>query len=352
MKLRSGLLALLASAAALAAPGLRLRGEPFLPYRINHAVAFHEGGVLGNLELQGQRWDGSEVTLFRTQVKARSQAVALAFYLDEDIRRLILRVGGPETRQVLAVELAAAGAGGAAMPVDEIAACIRMRRLTPPVYLAPGGEAPERFSLLGSDLATAGLQASSSLFRIPVSPTPLWLLGGFAGFALILAVLPFHSRRGKRLARLIAVGMATLAILFLVDRRPILFSVTFPGDDPDVVSGLGPDTTWGSTRGDAEGAKRPGGPPSFMSGARLSGTFERLVDEQPGYRRIAYLAAQGQVELVGLWAPLAPSLPLGAVVPPGAWARFSAVPLLTMAEGEVFIGAQGFVTGWVVHESR
>ncbi len=332
MKLRSVLLALLASAAALAAPGLRLRGEPFLPYRINHAVASQEDGVLGNLELQGQRWDGSEVTLFRTQVKARSQAVELAFYLDEDIRRLILQVGGPETRQVLAVELAAAGTGGAVMPAAESAARIRMRRLTPPVYLAPGGEAPERFSLPGSELATAGLQASSSLFRIPVSRTPLWLLGGFAGLALLLAGLPFHFPRGKRLARLFAVGLATLAILFLVDRRPILFIVAFPGD--------------------AEGAKRSDDPPSFMSGARLSGTLERRVDEQPGYRRVAYLSAQGQVELVGLWAPLAPGLPLGAVVPSGASVRFSVVPLLTMAEGELCIGAQGFVTGWVVHESR
>lgn len=40
----------------------------------------------------------------------------------------------------------------------------------------------------------------------------------------------------------------------------------------DVVTGLRPDTTWGSQRGDAEGAKRPGGPPSFMSGEAADGS--------------------------------------------------------------------------------
>jgi len=345
-------LALVASATALAASGLRLGGEPFLPYRINHAVASQADGVLGKLELQGQRWDGSKVTLFRTRVKARSQAVALAFYLDEDIRRLILQVGAPETLQALVVELAPAGAGGGVMTAEESAVRIRMRRLTPPVYLAPTGKAPQRFTLPGSELATAGLLAASSLFWIPISPVPLGLLGGFTGLALLITVLPAGARGWKPLARVFATGMATLAILFLADRRPTLFSVTFPGDMPDVVAGLGPASTWGSSRGGAEGAKRLGGPPSIMSDTRLSGTFEGRVDLQPGYRRVAYLAGQGSVELVGLWAPSGPGLPLETVLPPGALVRFSAVPLLTMADGAFHIGAKGFVTGWVVHESR
>ncbi len=41
------------------------------------------------------------------------------------------------------------------------------------------------------------------------------------------------------------------------------------GTTSDAVAGLSPDTTWGSTRGDAEGAKRPGGPPSFISGNKM-----------------------------------------------------------------------------------
>ena len=36
-------------------------------------------------------------------------------------------------------------------------------------------------------------------------------------------------------------------------------------DGPDAGAGLCPAPAWGSTRGDAEGAKRPGGPPSFIS---------------------------------------------------------------------------------------
>ena len=44
-----------------------------------------------------------------------------------------------------------------------------------------------------------------------------------------------------------------------------MVSARDPSDESDVMPGLRPGTTWGSTRGDAEGAKRPGGPPSFMS---------------------------------------------------------------------------------------
>jgi N-acetylmuramate 1-kinase len=44
--------------------------------------------------------------------------------------------------------------------------------------------------------------------------------------------------------------------------------------DTDVMAGLSPDTTWGSTRGDAEGGKRPGGPPSFMSTQTDDSYFE------------------------------------------------------------------------------
>ena len=58
MKARCAALALLLAAAAAAAPGLRLEGGPFRPYRINRAVVADDEGLLGRLELWGLRWDG------------------------------------------------------------------------------------------------------------------------------------------------------------------------------------------------------------------------------------------------------------------------------------------------------
>lgn len=330
MRLRTVSLILLLSVAAMASPDLRLEGGPFLPYRINHAVASDAEGMLGSLELAGQRWDGSRVTLFRTFLKARSEAVDLVFYLDEDIRGLELKVEGQGTVRTSSVDLAAGEGRSGAITEGEVEARDRMRRLDPPVHLTPEGSASERFSLMGSDVVMAGFQASS-LFGLPVSRVPLLLLGGFALLALAAAAIPSDTTRGKVWARTLAIVAslgATIAVVLLTAHRPTLFTVAFADDGP---------------------------------GARVSGVLERRIDELPGYTRMAYAAGQeegpglpkpDQVELVGIWAPTDGGIPVTDVVPPGSLVRFSSPPTATVAEGEALLGSKDFITGWVVHAGR
>ncbi len=328
MRSRFRCLALLLSMAAQALPGLHLEGGPFLPYRINHATATHTDGLLGTVELMGQRWDGTRVPLFRTRVAARSQAVALDFYLDEDIRGLELQVDGQGSDGSVAFDLAAAEGKAGALAAGETALRKRMRGLDPPVHFAPDGAPPERFSLLGSDLVMAGFQASYGLFAVSASRAPLMPLGGFVLAALIATAIASSTLGRRIVARVLTVTAAlgaTVAIVLLAIPRPTLFSLAFPADGP---------------------------------GVRVSGMVERKVDELPGYTRVTYAAVQGEgasvvssgtVELVGLWAPTGKGVPVADMVPAGALVRFSSPPLATWVEGELVFGSKDFVTGWVVH---
>ena len=300
------LLAFFLTMAALASPGLRLEGGPFLPYRINQAVAVDDDGLLGILELQGLRWDGSRVPLFRTRVAALSQSVELAFYLDEDFRGLELRGDGPSSHRAASLDLAAAGTLGA----EETALRVRMRGLAPPVHFAPDVNAPPRFALLGTDLVTAGFQASSALFGRSISRLPLMLLGAFTLAAWIASIIPPTTRRGRVWVRAVSAGtalVATVAVVYLAAPRAVFYSVAFPA----------------------------------------SGVVERRTEELPGYTRVAYRGpGAGTVELVGLWAPLATGVPVRDVVPVDAWVRFSSPPLVL---GEGVLVSKDFVTGWVIH---
>jgi hypothetical protein len=320
--MRFGCLALLLSAAVQAAPGLRLAGGPFLPYRVNHAVANHTDGILGQVELLGRRWDGAWVPLFRTRVVALSQVVELAFYLDEDIRGLELRVEGQRAEGITSVDLASGDGQSGPNDAEEAALRSRMRGLDPPIRLEPAGDAPERFSLVGSDLVLAGLQASSALFVISASRTPLILLGGFVIAALIATMVD------RRIAKVLIVGMAlgaAMAVVYLAAPRPTFISVSFPAAGPE---------------------------------ARVSGVVERRVEELPDYRRVTYagqgegtaLERAGTVDLVGLWAPVGRGVPLVDIVPPGSRVRFSSPPVATWVDGELRFESKDFITGWVVHE--
>lgn len=73
---------------------------------------------------------------------------------------------------------------------------------------------------------------------------------------------------------LLNVGMGAIALIggstFLVDlwkhqKGKPRVEVVPVKPEPDVVSGLGPDATWGSSRGDIASPWRAGGPPSFGS---------------------------------------------------------------------------------------
>ena len=331
MRIRSGCLAMVLSLVVQASPSLRLDGGPFLPYRINHATATSSEGLFGSVELLGQRWDGTRVPLFRTHVTARSQAVELVFYLDEDIRGLELQVDGQGMEEPVSIDLAASEGKSGAVDESETVLRNRMRGLDPPIHLAPDGDPPQRFSMVGSDPIMAGFQASYALFSISVSRAPLVPLGGFILVTMFAAAITPSTRRRQIIARAITIFVVlgvTVAIVFLAVPRPTLFSVAFPTDRPD---------------------------------ARISGVLERRIEELPGYTRVTYAAGQGEgfgamesgnVELVGLWAPAGRGVPMADIVPSGSLVRFSVPPLATLLDGELMFGSKDFVTGWVVHASR
>lgn len=300
------LLAFLLTTLATASPSLRLEGGPFLPYRVNQAVAVDDEGLFGRLELLGLRWDGRRIPLFRTQVAARSQSVALVFYLDEDIRGLELQSEGPGSNATAALDLAAVGTIGA----EETLLRTRMRGLKPPVHRSPEEYAPGRFVLSGSDLASAGFQASSALFGHAASRVPLLPLGAFVLAVWVIASISPAAGRRRTILRVVTaatVVTVAIAVVYLAVPKPRLFKVAFP----------------------------------------KTGVVERKTFEWPEYTLVVYTGPEaGTVELVGFWAPLGTGIPVADVVPPGARVRFSVPPIAT---GEGVLVSEVFVTGWVVH---
>ena len=336
MRIWWGWIAMFLSTFALASPSLHLEGGPFLPYRMNHAVVTSPNGLLGTVELLGQRWDGTLAPLYRCQGSARSESVDLVFYLDEDIRGLRLQVDGQESDGAAFIDLATDEGKSGAMEVGETVLRNRMRSLDPPIHLAPDGDPPERFSLVGSDLIMSGFQASSALFSISASRAPLIPIGGFLLIVLITAALPLNTGRRRILASTLTICAAfgsTAVIVYLAVPRPTLFSVAFAADRHD---------------------------------AKISGVMERKVDERPGYTRVAYAARQelqsdavkpetgnpGTVELVGLWAPTRIGVPVTDIVPSGSLVRFISPPLVTLVDGVPVLGSKNFITGWVVHANH
>jgi hypothetical protein len=304
----------------LASARMHLDGGPFLPYRFNRAVASDEDGLFGKVELTGRRWDGSRVPLFRTRLTARSRTVDLTFYLDEDIRSLELQSeGDPKT---LLLDLADQDGEGAGATRAEIDLRNRMRRLDPPSRPMPDGTPSERLFLAGTDIVMAGYQASSA-FGLAPPRMPLLLLTGFAFAALVIAASSALWKTAARTgAIMLSLGM-TLVISKVAIPRPVLFTAAF--------SEVGP-------------------------GARISGPLQRQVEKRLDYTRISYSAdpeeghrtpGSGTVELVGIWVPSGPGIPLAEVVPPGALVRFSSAPMLN-GEGERLVSKE-FITGWVVH---
>ena len=307
MRLRSAVLAL--PLALLAAPPpVHLEGAPFLPYRINQAVLAGPEGMRGEVELQGVRWSGGRVPLFRTQVTARTEAVDLDFYLDEDIRALEVRVAGEEA-QLLELD--------PVRDLDPAEGAVRemLRGLAPPIHLARGEARPDRFPVPAGGAAAAGFHAAAELFGVASSRTPLLVLGLFA--AVVLAASALASRMPVRLLwalSLLAAGGASVVVVRLAAPRPLLIRVAFPG-----------------TAG--------------------SHVLVRQSRELPGYARVDYLEGgrPGSVDLVAFQAPSGRGIPVLDIVPPEGRVRFSAPPCIT---GDRKFEAEGFVTGWVLHAGR
>jgi hypothetical protein len=312
---------LLAAVAAQAGPGLTLEGEPFLPFRLNRAIARDEGGLSGTLELSGLRWDGSRALLCRTPLTGDSTSAELLFYLDEDIRALELREQGGAP---LRLELPPPRENP---DTPESRMRLRMRALDPPVRLSPDGEGPARFAFEGADLGLAGYQASAALFGVSLSKLPLGILAGFTLLALAAGSAPASWGRGRTLLRgLRVVGATGAALTVLVVSRPpaTLFTVAFQAGAP---------------------------------GTRVYGVVERRAEQRPGYAWVSYAAGASEgavpaprVALVGLWTPSGPGIPVEEAIPAGARVRLSSPPVVQYSERGWCLCSRDFVTGWVVHE--
>lgn len=304
----------------IARADVRLDGGPFLPYRINQAVLADATGMEGTVEIVGRRWDDTRVPLFRTRLTAVSESVKACFYLDEDIRALEVTRG--EGEAIFMLDLAAEQRGLVATDEDT-ALRDRMRALAPPVHTTPGGEAPSRFTLMGSDLGMAGFQAASTLFRWSPPPAPALVLLGFSLIAALIAAIQAPTRRGKLAKQFLLVvlvlgGSAT--VLLLGRPKAILFRVAFPRTE---------------------------------AAAQLSGVLERRTEELDGYQRVTYSTDRKEedapVQLIGVWAPPGTTLPMRDALPEGAAVRFSRPPCIELEGSEYQLMGQWFVTGWVDH---
>jgi hypothetical protein len=306
---------------SVGAEELRLESGTLRPYQMNRARVMAEDGFAGVVELYGRLWDGRSVPLFRSVLAVESRSLELTFYLDEDIRGLECRSGSRMATLDLAALEGQRGPGSLA----NVALRSRMRSLDPPVPLVPRGEAPEQFSLVGTDLVMAGIQASVTLFGFVIPRTVVWVLVGFAACALVVSAIEPRCRVWALVLLAGASMTGTLAVLKTSGPGATLFSVTFPGDGP---------------------------------GARVAGVLERRIEKRPDYTLVAYsgggegglgIPSSERVDLVGLWVPQAAGIPLEDVVAPGACVRFSAPPLVTVRDGEAFLSSSHFITGWVVH---
>lgn len=305
----------------------RLDGGPFLPYRINRASLAADEGLLGDLELDGRRWDGTAIPLFRAQLGAQMGRTEIAFYLDEEVRGLEVRLAGVGEPRVLQLDLTRAEGRE---PPGETKLRARMRALDPPLRFAPSARPPARFALEGSDLGSAGVRVAAILFGVPISRTPLIFLGLSSLAAALAAALPRSGGRRSALAVILPLAAAlavTPLVALLAPPPPTLFRAAFPGHDPS---------------------------------APVSGVLERRIEERTDHTLISYAASQaeagalaqrGRVELVGLSALPEQGIPLEEVAAPGSILRLFPAPVVTNRDGQLRLGGRGFILGWVVrHE--
>lgn len=321
---------LLGSAAAPAAAGpsaLRLEGAAPLPYRINRATLASDTPILGRVEVEGVRWDGSSTPLSRAEAGAATGSLDLAFYLDEDFRSLSLRADTLAGPAGLELDLSSATGLGSGAGAEEAAARRAMRALHPPPARGdarPFSAAP-LVRLEGLSLQTAAFRVLGNLGR-PPSPFLMALLAASALSAALAAALPRKDGRRGRASIIACLGSsaALAAVACLAPPGPLLRRALFPTGDTSLA---------------------------------LPGALTLTRSRNAGFELAEYGPADGS-ESTGEWGAalvLLPSeggIPLEEVAPEGSLARFSPPPLLRSVEGSLLIEGGRASTGWIVRAGR
>lgn len=181
-----------------AEPRLILSEGSLRPWRLVEARVEAERSILDELRVVGQTWEGETRLLFRSEGGPGLPSLALAFYLDDQIKSLHLEWGESEAR-VSGPELAVARSPEAPPPA-------------PPFHPAGLGLPPSRFQPQAADLEGAGREAAAALFlaRPPLLSTVILLLFGLGSLILARAGFLREVRRRR------AIGFAAALLLALL----------------------------------------------------------------------------------------------------------------------------------------
>ncbi len=310
----------------------RLEGGPFLPYRINAATLKDPSGLIGEMRLEGRSWDGSRLPLFEGRNAASSSSAELHFYLDEDIRSLVLTAADASGQVSIELDLSAEENRQGALGPAELAERDRMRALSiPPRLAAP--ISPEGGSLVleASDILAAARLASSRFFAPQRPPIAITVL---AISALGLALASLLRRGGPRLRGAgIGLGIAlalagAIVAAAMAAPGPWLFRAAFP---------------------------------PAAQGSQVSGVLERRLELRPGYTLVSF--APGEAEsspaplqkwpallFIGFSTSGAAGIPLAELGPEGSLMRLSPAPMVSSRGGSMTLRSGSFTTGWIVNE--
>lgn len=308
-------LMVLSSAHGLASFGdLRLEGGPFLPYRIATARIGNEGGREGTIRLLGLPWEGKPRLLFETTVDAYAEIVEAAFYIDEELRALVVeRVSrgeverGPET-PLLRRE---------GESPEEARLSAEMRAFPFPLVETSRGDPPASFALAEDSLESAARKAAGRLFVLPgPGRSILVVLGAFALASVLLGRLRFPKRRTELvLALIFSLAAAGLVVIFL-PQQALLYTVALPSADP---------------------------------AARLSGSLVGRNEGGQGWRGRAY-GENGEIDFMGILAPRDRRLPLELIAAPDLRFRFDRAPRMILDRGKLWIETDGLTLVWRLHD--
>jgi len=309
---------------------LIIEGGPFLPFRLARASVVSEAGIIGRIRISGLLWDGGRRALFEGDTEALAGRVETAFFLDGEIKSLVVEARGPSG------EMSGEASVDPSSVEEEasIAALgIPYRGSSSPLAMSVSKSPPLRLALGGGGLQHESFVAASRLFVVPLDRRPLYVVFGYALLAALIASL----RRRERV-KPISEEPTPRALPRGLDFRFVALGLTAIAASATLIFGSPPEASLFSAAF-----------PSPEGGSAVSGELEGSFDSGPGYKRYSWGDASSGALLIGLYTPNGSSVPLELIEKKDALYRFEVPPLVRLERDELVVVSPRLRLGWRLH---
>lgn len=215
--------------AEAAGTGLRLSGGTFAPYRFTHVRLECEAGIVGDVRVTGDDWNGKKRLLYEGQSKAWAGSIELVFYVDEGLKSLAIEAETGNGRQNLSLDLAALALSKAVPDAAELARRTFLRDLPLPYSSPRQLKSPVAMEMAASGLSDAASQIAASCLCLEPPTRVLAALAFFIVAAAGLAASKRRMRPGMALAATLGLSILALAaVIILLPREPRMIIVDLP----------------------------------------------------------------------------------------------------------------------------